>query len=170
LTSGREVSIAQVTSARAYTLDLRGPPPAEALRRLAGSNNGPSFSFAFAEIILYEDRDGDDRFDVGALADGAPIVAPDLYRGMPAHEVLIYIGEPLPPGAEPFRELGDLTTQTGYHLAWADCASQVFSEAMDDNAALTLGPPTTSFPDFRPCLRSLPTPGASGTPASQDGN
>ena len=61
-----------------FSLTLNSPPPIEALYDLA--DQGGSGSFAMGNVIVFEDRDGDDQFDWGRVG-----VAPERIIGLSSH-------------------------------------------------------------------------------------
>jgi hypothetical protein len=168
--SGRELAASTIAPDGTFTVNLRGIPPAPAIRSLMAPGASAPLSFAFGEIVLFEDGNGDGRFDVGALADGSPMVGPDLYRGMPRMAVLIYVADPTPAGAASPAELADIVGVPGYHIGDINCGANTTSEEPNQPAdpdggapkpplvTLVLGPPSRTFPDLRACLRSHPTP------------
>jgi hypothetical protein len=156
-TSGSDLVDGEIASDASFTMKLRGLPPADAIRSLAAPGGGAPLAFAFAEIILYEDRDGDGRFEVGPLASGSPMIPPDVYRGMPNSAVLFYVAEPISSADVPLRELADVVSTPGYHLGSADCINDAYARLIDPRIVITMVVPSSSFPDLRVCLRSQPT-------------
>jgi hypothetical protein len=163
--SGSELVSAAIEPDGTYTLGLFGPPPTRAIRALKTSaQGGPVFTFAWAEIILYEDRDADGTFAVGPLAEGSPIVAPDVYRGMPTDRVLLYVAEALPPGQQVIPELM-FEADKGYHVGLVSCLMNdqspavlpIIQEVTPPSATIEVGAPSFAFPNLRSCLRSHPT-------------
>lgn len=155
-TSGADLVDGEIASDASFIMKLRGLPPTAAIRALAAPSGGTPLAFAFAEIILYEDRDGDGRFAVGPLASGSPMIAPDLYRGMPNSAVLFYVAQPASSADVPLRELAEVVSKSGYSLANADCLDDNYVLG-DARTVITMVVPSSSFPDLRVCLRSQPT-------------
>lgn len=160
---GNEVSASDLVKSEilpdgSYRFDLRGPPPPTMVRSLRDPATDQPFAFAWAEIVLYEDRNGDGSFAVGPLADRSPMVAPDVYRGMSPSVALVYVAQPLSDMSTPIPELGDITRRPGYQLASIICgdAASVRSATDPTKISLVVVPPTASFPDLRPCFRSQP--------------
>jgi hypothetical protein len=148
-----------------FTLGLVGPPPSGAIRALKSSpQGGPVLTFAWGEIILYEDRNTDGTFVVGSLAEGSPMVAPDVYRGMPTDRMLLYVAETLPPQQQVFPEL-EFPVTKGYHLGVAFCrmneqspaVAPVIREVTPPSATITVVAESLAFPNLRSCLQSHPT-------------
>lgn len=164
--SGSELVSARIEPDGTYTLGLVGPPPRDALRALRFSmQGGPTFTFAWGEIILYEDRNADGTFAVGPLAAGSPMVAPDVYRGMPSTRVLLYVAETVPPNQHVMPELM-FAASKGYHVGWIRCleneqspaVSPIIDEVSPPTATIELVAPSIAFPNLRSCLQSHPTP------------
>ena len=165
-----------------YTLDFRSPPPDAAIQWLdssVGAGEPPAtsaaeavrnaFAFAFGELVLFDDLDGDGSFRVGSLTDGSPMLPPDEYRGMASSDVVLYVAHALPRGHNPLPELSDrITAVDGYHLGRVDCSDQTFATAIKpfvspadgSDTPIQIVPASSTFPDLRACLRSHP---ASGT-------
>jgi hypothetical protein len=148
-----------------FALDLLRPPPPGAVRRVASSTD-PSrtaFAFAFAEIVAFEDGDGDGSFRVGPIADGSPIVAPDLYRGVSGGDVsgsvLIYVEEPRTDPSNPIPELDAiLVLPRGYHHAAVRCIRPSEPEVSPADEThpveIEIGPAAAVLPETRVCLRA----------------
>src|SRR5258708_33563913 len=82
---------------RDFTVDLFAPPPAAAIRRLPDPrtrDNDIAVSFAFGEIVVYADRDGDGKFALAPRAEGSTMVPPDEYVGSAAANAVIYVETP----------------------------------------------------------------------------
>jgi hypothetical protein len=148
-----------------FVIDLLRPPPPGAVRRLASSTDPTrtAFAFAFAEIIAFEDGDGDGTFRVGPIADGSPIVAPDLYRGVSGGDVsgsvLIYVEEPRTDPSNPIPELDAiLVLPRGYHHAAVRCirpSEPEVSRADETHPVeVEVGPAAAVLPEMRVCLRA----------------
>jgi hypothetical protein len=164
--SGSELVKATIESDGTYTLGLLGPPPPEAVRALRSSApGGATFTFAWAEIILYEDRNADGTFAVGSLGQGSPMVAPDVYRGMPRDRVLLYVAETLRSDELVIPEFAFATTK-GYHLGvifcWQNDQSPAVAPHVDEVtppfAGIDVVDPSFAFPNLRGCLQSQPHP------------
>ena len=162
--SGPELVRAEIQSDGTYTVGLLGPPPAEAIRSLKSSaQGGPVFTFAWGEIIVYEDRDADGTFAVGRLAEGSPIVAPDVYRGMPTDRALLYFSETIRPHEQVLPEL-IFPANKGYHVGLIRClthdqspdVSSIIQEVSPPGATIEVVAPSLAFPNLRSCLSSHP--------------
>jgi hypothetical protein len=163
--SGSDLVRAEIRPDGTYTLGLFGPPPAPAIRALKSSpRGGPTFAFAWGEIILYEDRNADGTFVVGPLAESSPIVAPDVYRGMPVDRVLLFFAETIPPHQQLIPELIFPATK-GYHVGLIRCllndqspaVSPVIQDVTPPSATIEVVAPAPAFPNLRSCLQSHPT-------------
>jgi hypothetical protein len=163
--SGSELVSAAIERDGTYTLGLFGSPPTGAIRALKSSGQGgPVFTLAWAEIILYEDRNADGTFAVGPLAGGSPIVAPDVYRGMPSDRVLLYVAETVPPDQQVIPELM-VPAAKGYHLGLVRCLMNdqspavlpIIQKVTPPSATIEVVAPSFAFPNLRSCLRSHPT-------------
>lgn len=148
-----------------FVLDLLRPPPPGAVRRVASSTDPArtAFAFAFAEIIAFEDGDGDGTFRVGPIADGSPIVAPDRYRGVSGSDVsgsvLIYVEQPRTDPSNPIPELDAiLVLPRGYHHAAVRCIRPSEPELSPADAThpieIEIGPAAVVLPEARVCLRA----------------
>jgi hypothetical protein len=162
--SGTELVRAEIQRDGTYTGGLLGPPPAEAIRSLKSSaQGGPLFTFAWGEIIVYEDRNADGTFAVGPLAEGSPIVAPDVYRGMPTDRALLYFSETIRPHEQVLSEL-TFPANKGYHIGLIRCieheqspeVSSTIQEVSPPGATIEVVAPSVGFPNLRSCLRSHP--------------
>jgi hypothetical protein len=163
--SGSELVRAEIKPDGTFTFGLLGPPPAGAVRALKSSTQGgPVFAFAWGEIALYEDRNSDGTFAVGPLTEGSPIVAPDVYRGMPTDRVLLYVAETLPMHEQVFPEL-EFRATAGYHVGVIIClmneqspaVAPVIREVTPPSATITVVNESVAFPNLRSCLQSHPT-------------
>ncbi|HMI88731.1 MAG TPA: hypothetical protein VK550_31850 [Polyangiaceae bacterium] len=163
--SGSELVRATIEPDGTFTLGLVGPPPSGAIRALKTSaQGGPVLTFAWGEIILYEDRNADGTFVVGPLTEGSPMVAPDVYRGMPTDRMLLYVAETLAPHQQVFPELEFRATK-GYHLGVALCrmndqspaVAPVIREVTPPSATITVVAESSAFPNLRSCIQSHPT-------------
>ena len=172
--SGSELVRATIQPDGTYTLGVVGAPPAGAIRSLMSSTlGGPTLTLAWGEIILYEDGNADGTFAAGPLNEGSPIVAPDLYRGMPIDRVLLYFAETTPPHQQVLPELTFPLTK-GYHVGVIHClphdqspvVSPIIEEVTPPSATIEVIAPSTEFPNLRSCLRSHPT-SADRSPVAQ---
>jgi hypothetical protein len=140
-----------------FRVVVYGSPPQDMIASFESDAwNGNPLTLAWAELVLFEDGNGDSSFEVGSLAQGSPIKAPDAYRGMSENDLLIYIADPLPPDAAIVQGLSqDITSKRGYHLARANCtpAPPRFAEATKASELVVI-PATSRFPDLRACLHS----------------
>ena len=155
-----------------YVYSLFAPPPAAAIRALVDPDTGGLIaSFAFGEIVLVEDLDGDGAFRVGSLADGSKIVSDD-YRGAQSAYVVSFIERSAAPGVGPPELQRLLSAKPGYHLGFIDCSTLDVPQASvrDGNASsieITVLPaPASELPFLRKCLRSHPVaPTGGATPS-----
>jgi hypothetical protein len=155
-----------------FTLAFFNPPPRSVIREIRPPDRPDevAFAFALAEIVAFEDRDGDGTFRVSSLASGSMILDGDVYRGTPDDtqngQGVFYI--------ERSRSRSDdtnvifeldrvLLAPRGYHLAKILCAGAPRAEVSppypkDQLPALTIAllPPSTTFPHTRLCLRTHP--------------
>src|SRR5262245_56103670 len=84
---------------RAYTVDVFTPPPAAAIRRIPDPATGAvAVGFAFGEIVVYADRDGDGRFALLPRSEGLSMRPPDEYAGSTIARAVIYVETPAGPG------------------------------------------------------------------------
>ncbi len=154
-----------VDAAGSFQLDLAAAPPAELIRNLPSSMdpNTTVASFAFAELVAFDDRDGDGTFSVGPIADGSLIESPDVYRGTSAAHALFYVAQPDTAASIPELD-AVIALPPGYHLAEVTCDPTAmrgrFEEAMAGaQDRIPLVPDAKSLPESRGCLRShVPTP------------
>jgi hypothetical protein len=162
--SGAELVHAEIEPDGTYTVGLLARPPAGAIRSLKSSaQGGPGFTFAWGEIIVYEDRNADGTFAVGPLAEGSPILAPDVYRGMPTDRALLYFSETIRPHEQVFPEL-IFPANKGYHIGLIRClehhqspaVSSVIQEVSPPGATIEVVAPSLAFPNLRSCLSSHP--------------
>ena len=153
-----------------YVFSIFAPPPATAVREIVDATTGAvAARFAFGEIVLYEDGDGDGTLRVTSLADGSAIVAPDVYWGASAQNVVIYIKTPWSATTKAPELLGLLSHEPGYHLGVIDCSAPDVpvtfitgnADARADISVLPNG--TSQLPYVRDCLRSHPVAPASGS-------
>jgi hypothetical protein len=153
-----------------YVYSVFAPPPAAMIREIPDPKTGAvAARFAFGEIILYEDRDGDGTFRVGALAYGSPIVSDDDYRGAQAQYFALYIEKSAAPSQAPPELVWTLPEAPGYHVGAVDCSTPdvpqtwVSDDAASQIEVTVLPTPTSQLPYLRKCLRSHPVaPGAGG--------
>jgi hypothetical protein len=158
VSSGGELLVDRIYADGTFALEFLAQPPSGAIRRLLADEDGPAYAIAWGELVLYEDRDGDRTFRVGALADGSPIAEPDVYRGMANSHLVVYVDEPLAVGHELIWGLHQVVTHRGYHLGRISCDSRPLVRRIDPpvEAMLNVVEATSVFPDLRGCLRSHP--------------
>jgi hypothetical protein len=138
--------------------------PLEALRRYPGDMPGEiETSFAFGEVVLFDDRDGDGRFAVTPRTTGSEIVAPDMYIGAARRHVLIYVEKSFDGTAARFPELSPvIALPPGYHVALVSCTSLGYAglasitNPQKEVDILAIEPPSPTLPFARACLRSHP--------------
>jgi hypothetical protein len=157
----------------AFKLDFFRPPPAAVMRRvpLPEDESVTAFSFALAEIVAFEDRDGDDGFQVNPLGAGSTIVAPDVYRGIAGNALdgyaIVYVERSR--SSEDSRNVIPeldliLTLAPGYHAAYIGCASFMPTGTAtpfpqdQGSIPVTLVPETSVFPEIRNCLHTHTLP------------
>jgi hypothetical protein len=156
-----------------FELRFFRPPPRENIRRIPSPENPDetAFAFAFAEIVAFEDRDGDGTFKVSSLASGSTILHPDLYRGTAdstdSSYVVFYLERSRISDANVVPELDTILVQPpGYYLAQIGCGSATRGKATpfphdQRSVVLSLVPATSMFPGTRICLRAhAPLPGS----------
>jgi hypothetical protein len=152
-----------------YTLGVYAPPPAAAIRHFPEPGTSVlAASFGFAEIVLYEDLDGDGTFHLTSLDAGSEMVAPDLYRGASSYAVVAYVQQPLEPDAGVFPELTALISASpGYHLGAVSCTDpeQPSAGPIDPRPIqLVVGAsPSPDLPYLRTCLRTHPSASSSSS-------
>lgn len=149
-------------SDRTYQVGLFAPPPEEAIRRLPDPSTGElAVSFAFGEIVLFDDGDGDGTFAISPLANGSLMFGPDAYRGMSDRRVVIYVEQPARPGALDGNVWKTLSEGPGYRLADILCPAVVTLAPLDRFTNMTFeSTPSAELPITRPCL--APTRPAAG--------
>jgi hypothetical protein len=148
-----------------FALDLFSPPPASVVRRYPGETpDVVGLDFAFGEIIVYEDNDGDGTFSVTSRAAGSAMVAPDLFRGSSPSLALLYLAQPGSPQAGAVGASWPVLFDngTGYRLALIDCTTpdQPAVRAYDDAMPVEMTIASHGAPHIifsRDCLRSSPT-------------
>jgi hypothetical protein len=145
-----------------FVFSMYAKPPDAAIHQLVDPHNGRAVaSFAFGEIILFEDLDADRTLRVTPIGDGSTIVSPDVYRGAQDRYVVAYIESP-PAGDVPDELRGLLSTDPGYHLGVVNCSSPEaprtsIDHEIDDPIEITvLATPTSELPFARTCLRTHP--------------
>jgi hypothetical protein len=150
-----------------FDLRVYAPPPAGAIRALRDPEDGDVItSFAFGELVVFEDRNEDGTFSVTPLGEGSTIVPPDLYRGAQSLFVLTYVQHPLQAPDDVLPELhGLLAVSPGYHLGVINCATPDAprSGTIDNPEAqqlemTILAQGTPDLPFVRSCLRTHPVP------------
>jgi hypothetical protein len=138
--------------------------PLEALRRYPGDVPGEiETSFAFGEVVLFDDRDGDGHFAVTPRTAGSTIVAPDMYIGAARRHVVIYVEKSFDGTGTRFPELSSvIALSPGYHLAAVTCTTLGYPGASpitnprEEVDILAIEPPSPTLPFTRACLRSHP--------------
>ena len=158
--SGSELVDDQIGADGHYALDFYGPPPEAAIHWLKSADDSASvFALAWGEIVLYEDRDGDGTFEVGAVSDGSPMQSSDLYRGMALTHIVFYVEQPLAAEHITIPELAGIVVRPGYGLGRTTCT--VYSSRATytnvDEPDLKLIEPSRFFPDLRECLKPHPS-------------
>jgi hypothetical protein len=157
----------QLAADGTYALGVYAAPPAAAIRRFPEPGTDVlGASFGFAEIVLYEDVDGDGTFHVTPRQAGSEMVGPDLYRGASAYGVVAYVQQPLVPDGGVFPELTALISASpGYHLGAVSCTDpeQPSAGPIDPRPIqLVVGAmPSPDLPYLRTCLRTHALPSSS---------
>jgi hypothetical protein len=148
-------------SDKQYTVDLFAPPPAAAIRHLPDATGGVAASFAFGEIVAFDDEDGDGRFAVTSRAEGSSMVAPDAYAGSVEARVLLYVETPARVGGPIDAAWHALFDPPGYHLASFACAGTPTVRTLPPGSRsfpMTLAAETSPHLIFtRTCVTPLPT-------------
>jgi hypothetical protein len=176
--SPRSVATSVVEPTGGFELRLLRPPPAEVILRVPSPHDETqtAFAFAIAEIVAFEDPDGDHTFNVSSLASGSTIMPPDAYRGLASTtlggHLVVYI-EQARSGADNRSVIPELdvvlTQRPGYYLVYVGCRADALTGiavpvAQSEPAfPLMLIPATAALPEGRNCLRtqlpaSVPTP------------
>jgi hypothetical protein len=153
-----------------FRLTLFAPPPPEAIRRFPGPPPAPpdevAVSFAFAELPLYDDVDGDGTLRVTSRSEGSQIVAPDQYRGAADVNALLYVEKPLEDRAL-FGTLGRALTvgdfvTPGYRQVGFQCQDPPYVVPQDPmvppRVGIVLRAPSSDLPFVRACLHTSPSP------------
>jgi hypothetical protein len=111
-----------VDDARAFGVDLFTPPPAGAVHRIADPTTGAvAVGFAFGEIVVYADRDGDGRFALAPRSEGLSMLPPDEYAGSNPVLVVIYVETPARRDGPVDSAWSTMFEPPGYRLAIIDC-------------------------------------------------
>jgi hypothetical protein len=119
-----------------FSLRLFAPPPAAALSSLPAGSTGPTVStFAFGEIVVYQDVDGDGAYRIAGPTND--IAVPDEYRGGGGDVALIYVAKTAAADASPLALREVLSGAIGYHVASIDCSLAVPS-AVDASSSVPL--------------------------------
>jgi hypothetical protein len=125
-----------------FTVDLFAPPPAAAIRHLPDpTTGGVAVSFAFGEVVAYDDADGDGRFALTSRADGSSMVAPDAYAGSSEARVLLYVETSARPGGPVSATWPALFEPPGYQLGALACNGTPSVSSVDRSVD-----PRASFP------------------------
>jgi hypothetical protein len=151
------VAPADGTTPDTYSLGLFRPPPPEALVDVPSSDPKTGapvvVRLAIAELVLYDDLDGDGRFQVtGPRAD---IVGADSFLGS-SNYVLTYVESPRDHtslGNTPLTASG----RVGYQLVNYVCEGRISQQTapVEDLTAVDLiVQPATSLPEVRNCRRT----------------
>jgi hypothetical protein len=152
-----------------FELQVFSPPPPSAIRRYPfATSSGVALAFAFGELVVYEDNDGDGQFTVASRANGSAIVGPDLFRGSSSNRVLLYLEQPGNPQAGSVGAAWPVLFNNGqgYRLGNVDCTvpDRPVLRGVPDTAGVEMsltnrGEAQRTF--SRACLRSAvtaPTP------------
>jgi hypothetical protein len=145
---GQTARVGAVSFPTQFQFEIFDPPPAEAFA-LEGAGQA-----VFAYMFLFDDRDGDGRFQIGF--NGHPGIAPpDLGIGVAWWELLVYVREK----PSPDNRTGWLAMVTnpealtpGYHVLKAQCpngatgAAELEVRPVDDLVDITLQTPTNAAP------------------------
>ena len=149
-----------------FTLDLFAPPPVAVMRTLpVPMAADQSATFAFGEIIVIDDVNGDGTFSIGP---GNTIVPPDQYASAAGTYVLIYVAHPMPP-TQYIPDIGmALSGRVGYHVVSIDCSEPAIpqgQEVLPGTASIVLVPSQegSALTYSRQCLRSHVVTSASAT-------
>lgn len=150
---------------RAFTVDVFTPPPVGAVRRIPDVMTGAvAVGFAFGEIVVYADRDGDGRFALSSRAEGLSIRPPDEYTGSTPSAVVIYVDTPARSGGPVDSSWRTLFEPPGYRLARIDCTPSLVMPTVetvtgDHRFSVVLAAqPSPERIATRPCLSSAPVP------------
>ena len=150
---------------RAFTVDVFTPPPSGAVRRIPDPMTGAvAVGFAFGEIVVYADGDGDGRFALAPRSEGLSIRPPDEYAGSTAADVVIYVETPARAGGPVDSSWHTLFEPPGYRLASIDCTPSLVVPTVDtvtDDHRFGIVLAAQTSPDrivTRTCLSSAPAP------------
>lgn len=149
---------------RTFELQLFTPPPPEVVRAVPdpADPSRPAFSFALAELVVFDDADGDGVFHVGGRAEGSKIEAPDTYRGASPLQALFYVATVRSDASPALKELDRIVRAgPGYRVGTVGCdgAQGYFNTSVqEDIVRLRLVEAQETLPQLRPCLRSYPAP------------
>jgi hypothetical protein len=149
-----------------FTLDFFAPPPVAVMRTLpVPMATDQSATFAFGEIIVIDDVNGDGTFSIGP---GNTIVVPDRYASAAGADVVIYVAHPMPP-TQYIPDIGmALSGRVGYHVVSLDCSEPAVpqgQEVVPGTAPIVLVPSQegSALTYSRQCLRSHVVTSASAT-------
>ncbi len=148
------------TNDKQYTVDLFAPPPASAIRHLPDAAGGIAVSFAFGEVVAFDDADGDGRFAVTARAEGSSMVAPDAYAGSTETHVLLYVETPARAGGPVDAAWHALFDAPGYHMASVACSGTPTVRSLPSGNTFPMTLATRTSPHLivtRLCVTPLPT-------------
>lgn len=154
--SGADRLQAAIAADGAFSLQVFGRPPKDAVKWLAADASSDAVALAWGELVLFEDADGDGTFRVDSLADGAPMTAPDRYAGAAEKHVLLYVEEPAEEGTQVIGLARNLA-RLGYVLCEAHCDGAMYATAVEPNTvSLRAVPASARFPRVRQCFQSIP--------------
>jgi hypothetical protein len=148
-------------AAGAFQLQLFAPPPPAAAVGTFRTNQGSEVQYAFGELVLFDDLDGDGSLAISSADD--QIVGPDDYRGASAGYVVVYIDATNAENAA--IALPILEEAPGYHLGAVDCDTigpPLITTADSSKAVVVMQvlPPSSSLPYARTCLQTHPFGGS----------
>jgi hypothetical protein len=147
-------------SDKRFSVDLFAPPPAPAIRHLPDATGGLAASFAFGEIVAFDDEDGDGRFAVTSRAEGSSMVAPDAYAGSVEARVLLYVETPAREGGPIDAAWPALFEPPGYHLASFGCTGTPTVRTVPPGGSFPMTLAAQTSPHLivtRTCVTPLPT-------------
>jgi hypothetical protein len=149
-------------AAGGFDLQLFEPPPLAAGVGTFSPGGQGQVRYAFGEVVVYDDLDGDGALAISAADDR--LVGPDDYRGANATYVLVYIESTNAEGA-PALPLPILAGPPGYGLGAVNCNTfgPPLVTRVDTSAAvlaMQIVPPSSQLPYVRTCLQSHPLGGS----------
>ncbi|HXI55209.1 MAG TPA: hypothetical protein VNO55_04080 [Polyangia bacterium] len=150
-------------SDRDFTVDVFTPPPDAAIRRLPDpTTHEIAVSFAFGEIVVYADNNGDGRFALAPRAAGSTMLPPDEYAGSSPGNAVIYVETPAKPSGPVAPGWFTLFEAPGYRLVSIGCDVSLVSPPVrtvedDKRFGLIIAPASSPTRGVaRPCLSSVP--------------